>query len=135
VGKVYKESSEKQARVLRAPLVKKTRDNSKVPIVPRGMVDQKRIKDAVERVKRTLQPDVIRIMYSFAVDWTGEQSLFFRIILSDKASSPQRLRETAQRITRKIRQEIKADESGLLTYFNFRSQSEQAKLKEPAWEP
>jgi hypothetical protein len=74
-------------------------------------------------------------MFGYTSDWTGEQSLFFRIIISDAAAAPNRLRETTQRISRKILTEIKAEELGLQTYFNFRSQSEQAKLKEPAWEP
>jgi len=105
-----------------------------VPIVPRGLVDQKGIKAAVERAQRTLSPDVIRIMYSFSVDWTGEQSLFFRILISDAASSPHRLRQTTQRIITKVLREVKAEELGLQTYFNFRSKSEQAALKEPSWE-
>jgi len=102
--------------------------------VPRGLVVQSKIQAGVERAKRALQPDVIRIMYTLTLDWTGEQSLFFRIIISDAAAAPSRLRESTQRIARKILTEIKADELGLQTYFNFRSQSEQAKLREPAWE-
>ena len=45
------------------------------------------------------------------------------------------LGETTQRIMSRILREIQADELGLQTYFNFRSQSEQARLREPAWEP
>ena len=89
----------------------------------------------MHKAKRALSPDVIRIMYSFGLDWTGDQSLYFRIILSDKASSPHRLPEITQRVTARILSEIHAHELGLQTYFNFRSQSEQAKLREPAWEP
>jgi hypothetical protein len=106
-----------------------------VPIVPRGLVDQAKIKAGVDRAKRALQPDVVRIMYSFAEDWTGKVSLFFRIVISDAAAAPSRLAENAQRIQRKILAEIKAEDLGIQTYFNFRSQSEQAELKEPAWEP
>lgn len=106
-----------------------------MPIVPRGLVDQKGIKAAVQRAQRALSPDVIRIMYSFTMDWTGEQSLFFRILISDSASAPNRLRQTTQRIIAKVLHEIKAEELGLQTYFNFRSKSEQATLREPFWEP
>lgn len=105
-----------------------------MPTVPRGLVDQSRVKAGVQRAKRALQPDVIRIMYDLTPDWTDEQALFFKIILSDKASSPNRLRETAPRVRETILRAIKADELGLQTYFNFRSQSEQAELREPAWE-
>jgi hypothetical protein len=113
----------------------KNRDNGVVPTLPRGLVDQSKIKAGAKRAERALKPDVIRIMHSYTLDWTGEQSLFFRIIISDAAAAPTRLRETTQRIARKILTEIKADELGLQTYFNFRSQSEQAQLREPAWEP
>ena len=111
-----------------------TRDNDTVPIVPRGLVDQSKIRAGVQRAERALPPDVIRIMYSFGEDVQGNVSLFFRIILSDAASAPNRLRQTTQRITSEVLTEIKAEELGLQTYFNFRSRSEQATLKEPSWE-
>ncbi|MGO9228584.1 MAG: hypothetical protein ACLQKA_05145 [Bryobacteraceae bacterium] len=110
------------------------RDNYSVPIVQTGLVDQAKIKAGVLRAQRALKPDVVRIMYSPTVDWTGEQSLFFRVLISDRASSPNRLRETTQRITAKILHEVKAEELGLQTYFNFRSKSEQETMREPFWE-
>jgi hypothetical protein len=105
-----------------------------VPIVPRGLVDQSKIRAGVQRAERALAPDVIRIMYSFAEDVQGNISLFFRIVISDQAASPTRLRETTQRIIAKVLQEIRAQELGLQTYFNFRSKSEQEMLREPFWE-
>jgi len=108
---------------------------SALPIIPRGLVDQVKIKSGIQRAKRAMSPDVIRIMYSLAEDWTGQHSLFFRVILSDNASSPHRLPETTQRVSSRILSEIHAHELGLQTYFNLRSESEQAKLREPAWEP
>jgi hypothetical protein len=112
-----------------------TRDNDRVPIVPRGLVDQSKIKPGVKKAERILAPDVIRIMYAFADDWQGDSSLFFRIIISDAVSSPNKLRETTQRIIARVRKEIKAEELGVQTYFHFRSQAEQALLREPSWEP
>jgi hypothetical protein len=118
-----------------APRIVKTRDHKIVPIVSHGLVDQSKIRTSIQQAKRALEPDVIRIMFAFVEDWTEEYSLFFRIILSDAASSPNKLRETTQRVRLKILREIKGEELGLQCYFNFRSQSEQAKLREPAWEP
>ena len=105
-----------------------------MPIVPRGLVDQGKIRAGVQRAELALAPDVIRIMYSFAEDVQGEISLFFRIVISDQAAAPARLRETTQKIITKVLHEIKADELGLQAYFNFRSKSEQAALREPFWE-
>ena len=86
------------------------------------------------RAERALAPDVIRIMYAFAEDVQGNISLFFRIVISDAVSRPAKLRETTQRIIAKVLREVKAEELGLQTYFNFRSKSEQAMLRGPFWE-
>jgi len=105
-----------------------------VPIVPRGLVDQSKIKAGVQKAERALAPDVIRIMYGFAEDVQGNVSLFFRVVISDAGSTPAKLRETTQRIITRVLKEIKAEELGLQTYFNFRSKSEQAMLRDPIWE-
>lgn len=105
-----------------------------MPIVPRGLVDQSKIRAGVKKAERALAPDVIRIMYSFAEDWMGESSLFFKVVISDAASTPNRLRETTQRIMDKVLRQIKAEELGIQTYFNFRSRSEQDMLKDSLWE-
>jgi hypothetical protein len=105
-----------------------------VPIVPRGLVDQGKVRVGVQRAERALAPDVIRIMYTFAEDVQGNISLFFRIVISDAASTPSKLRETTQRIIARVLHDIKAEELGLQTYFNFRSKSEQAMLRDPVWE-
>ncbi len=88
----------------------------------------------MNRAERALSPDVVRIMYSFAEDAQGNFSLFFRIVISDAASSPKKLRQTTQRIIARVLREIKAEELGLQTYFNFRSESEQATLRDSFWE-
>lgn len=103
-------------------------------ILPGGLIDQEKIRTGVRKAERALTPDVIRIMYSVAVDVKDEHSVFFRIVISDRAASPNRLRETTQRIMTKVLEEIRAHELGLQTYFNFRSKSEQAVLREPSWE-
>ena len=103
-------------------------------IVPRGLVDQGKIRTGVQRAERALAPDVIRIMYSYGVDVTGDQSLFFRIVISDHAAAPTRLRETTQRIIARVMAEIRSQELGLQAYFNFRSRSEQAMLRDSLWE-
>ena len=105
-----------------------------MPIVPRGLVDQSKIRAGVRRAERALAPDVIRIMYSFAEDVQGNFSLFFRILISDAVSTPIKLREATQHIIAKVLREIQAEELGLETYFNFRSKSEQAMLQDSFWE-
>jgi hypothetical protein len=98
------------------------------------LVDRGKIRAGVQRAERDLAPDVIRIMHAFAEDVQGNTSLFFRIVISDYAAAPTRLRETTRKIIAKVWQETNAEELGLQTYFNFRSESEQAALRDPSWE-
>jgi hypothetical protein len=101
--------------------------------MPIRFVQQPPVEEAVVSVQRALAPDVVRIRYSFDDDWTGEPSIFFRILLSDAATRPGKRWEVAQRVTERLRDEVRSDEYGLHDYFNFRSESEQAELKDPAW--
>ena len=116
------------------PATAGARDNYDVPLVPRGLVEQSKVTAGVRRAERALAPDVIHIRHTFALDWTGEPSLFFRILLSDAASAPNKLRQTMQKIEGRILADIKADDLGLQTYFNYRSKSEQAQLRDPIWD-
>lgn len=102
-------------------------------IIASGLVNQRKITSAVERAAKALSADVVRIRFDLEDDWTGNPSLFFKIVITDQASRPEKLREVSQRVTRKIMNEAKVDQTGLLAYFSFRSQSEHAKIKDPEW--
>ena len=104
-----------------------------MPITQLGLVNENEIRDGVQRAEKALAPDVVRIRYTVKEDWSGDQSIFFRVLLSDSASAESGLREITQRVEFRVVNEVRPPE-WLLTYFNFRSQSEQAQLREPAWE-
>jgi hypothetical protein len=120
--------------ILEQALPHVSRDNVVVAMVQRALVDQKKIRAGAQKAERALAPDVVRILFSFDENWVGEVSLYFRIVISDDAAKPARLRESTQRIIARVSREIKADDLGLETYFNFRSRSEQEELKDPLWE-
>ena len=101
--------------------------------VPSGFVNQGKLASGVQRATRALAGDVVRIHYDLGSDWIGNPSVFFKIVLTDSASRPDKLRQVAQRVATKIMTEAKTDQSGLYAYFNFRSQSELAKMRDPAW--
>jgi len=70
-----------------------------------------------------------------APDAIGEDAIFFRVLLSDRATREDKLFETTQRIKHKILDIVNPREKyGLEAYFTYRSVSEQAELKEAAWE-
>ena len=101
--------------------------------VPSGFVNQGKLTAGVQRAAKALAGDVVSIHYDFGSDWIGNPSIFFRVVLTDKASKPENLRDVAQRVVLKIRDEAKTDRYGFYAYFNFRSQSELAKMSDPAW--
>jgi hypothetical protein len=104
-----------------------------VPYVPIGFVNQQDIDAAVQRATKALAPTVVRIRYDFGPDWTGDPSIFFRIVLADEAAKRPKLSDLAQTVELILLREVKVEEQGLHAYFNYRSLSEQDNLKEPAW--
>ena len=106
-----------------------------MPVLPSGIVNQRQFATAVHRAVNALAPDVVRIRYALTIDSAGSPAIFFRILLADRASRPNRLYETTERITSKILEIVQPQERfGMEAYFNFRSESEQAKLQDAAWE-
>jgi hypothetical protein len=109
------------------------RDNG-IVIIPRASTQQGQFDSAVAEVERTLAPQVVRIRYTLGDDWSGEPAVFSRILPSDAASRHDRLWDVTDQVSTVIDQRIEPLEQwGVLPYFNFRSQSEQAQLNEPAW--
>jgi hypothetical protein len=47
---------------------------------------EREIAAAVKRAERKLKPDVVRIRFNPGFDWTGDPSVFFRIVFSDDAT-------------------------------------------------
>lgn len=69
--------------------------------------------------------------YTVDDDWSGDPAIFFWITLSDEAADRKVLRETSRHVRDFIAQRLDpVGQWGLIPYFNFRSQSEQAKLNE-----
>lgn len=104
-----------------------------MPMMPPAVANEAEIDRRVRAAARRLAPDVLRIRYALTLNSTGEESIFFRVVLSDEASSEKNLPLVTRRARTELRKELDFAQFGLYTYFNFRSRSEQAKLKEPSW--
>lgn len=102
-------------------------------IMTAGVVKQAEIGRRVRAVERKFAPDVARIRHAITLNSSGDGSIFFRIILSDDASREDRLEEVTERVEAELLKAVRFDDFGLYQYFNYRSVSEQAILKEPAW--
>jgi hypothetical protein len=112
---------------------KSNEHNGIMAIVESGFVHQQKIIRGIEKAAATLASEVVRIRHNFGEDWSGEGAVFFRVVLKDTASKRSQLREVARRVSSVILDEVKPQELGLQSYFNFRSESEQAELKEESW--
>jgi hypothetical protein len=96
-------------------------------------VNQAKLAASVQRAASALSGEVVHMYYDLGSDWIGNPSIFFKIVLTDRASKPGNLRNVPQKVALKIMNEAKTDQSGPNAYFNFRSQSEQAQIRDPAW--
>lgn len=108
-------------------------DNGFSVIVPTILTNTPQLRADIQRAAQSLGPDVVRINFEPGFDWMGFASIFFHIVLTDHASRPARLREVAQRVELYLMNALGTDENGVHAYFNFRSQSEVARMKDPAW--
>jgi len=99
---------------------------------PLALSKRAEIDAALQRVEQRLRPDVVRIRYEIGEYWTGEPAIFIRVLLTDDAAK-HRLREVANRAVWDLARELDFDALGVFPYHEFRSESEQATLQEPAW--
>jgi hypothetical protein len=106
--------------------------NNGLVYVPKAFGQQPQFEAAVAKIARRLAPDVIRIVPSLGDDWSGEPAVFFMVILADAAARRDQLLNISNKVSQAIVQQVQPLEQwGVLPYFNFRSQSEQAKLSQP----
>jgi hypothetical protein len=103
-----------------------------MPTMPTGLAKQAEIASAVAEVETLLAPDVVRIRFAIDTDWGGDWAIYFRVVLSDRASKI-RLRRVTSNVVVKLSERLDFPALGLYPYHNFRSKSEQAQLREEAW--
>jgi hypothetical protein len=108
----------------------KMRNNGLV-YLPRAFAQQPLFQSAVARAAQGLMPNVVGIIPTLDNDWMGQPAVFFMVILSDAASRRDQLLKVTNHVSSVIVQQVQPLEQwGVLPYFNFRSQSEQAKINQ-----
>ena len=106
------------------------RDNG-VVYVPRAFARQAQFYAAVARAARHLGSHVLSVTPTLESDWSGEPAAFFLIVLTDAASRRDRLLEVTKQVHHAIVQQVQPLEKwGVLPYFNYRSESEQARINQ-----
>jgi hypothetical protein len=107
------------------------RDNGGVYIA-RAFAHQAQFFTAIAQV--ALPPQVLSVTPTLGTDWDGESAVFLQVILADNSVARAQLLAFTKQISRAIIQQIRPlEEWGVLPYFNFLTQSEHARMKEPAW--
>lgn len=101
--------------------------------LPRAFAQQPQFQTAVGRAALRLAPQVVDIIPTLGNDWRGEPAVFFMVILADAASRRDQLLKVTNQASAFIAQHVQPlEEWGVLPYFNFRSQSEQARINQHA---
>ena len=102
--------------------------------VPIAVQKQPQINAAVAEVTKQLAHlGVVLIKWEIGQAWDGSWAIFFRVLLTDEASKGQKLREVTTSVVWRMSEKLDLPGLGLFPYFDFRSQSEQAEHREPAW--
>ena len=102
--------------------------------LPKGILEREKLDAAIAEVKPLLGKEVVRLNYAIEENWSGQPSIYFRVLLTDRASKPPGLYKVTKRIESIIEQHIDPFNSwDLIPYYHYRNQSEQKMLKEATW--
>jgi hypothetical protein len=102
------------------------RDNGFVYLA-KAFAHQPQFFAAVAQAAGALQPDVIAVTPTLGDDWNGESAVFFQVVLADGIPRAQLLPLTRQISQSIVLQVQPHEEWGVLPYFDFLTQSEQAR--------
>lgn len=104
-------------------------------MVPAGFIHQGHLDDVIKGTLGLLGPEVAHVAYRIGPDSTDEPSLFFRILLTDSSIHEDTIADMTGRIVAILSDAVRPlDNWGLRPYFNFRSESEQERRRDPDWE-
>jgi hypothetical protein len=106
-----------------------------MPMAPTGYVHQDHLDTIIKDTVGSLGPEVVHVAYSIGPDSTDEPSIFFRILLGDSYVSEDTIADLTRRIAEVLLNAVQPIENwGLRPYFNYRSESEQDRRRDPDWE-
>lgn len=105
---------------------RETRDNDLVYLA-KAFAHQPQFLAAVAQAAGALHPQVVAVTPTLGNDWNGESAVFFQVVLADGIPRAQLL-PLARQISQSIILQVQPlEEWGVLPYFNFLTQAEQAR--------
>jgi hypothetical protein len=97
----------------------------------KGIAQASELTKRLNQLAHVEMPGVVKWRYNLENDWSGDPAIFFWVTLTDDASRRENLRRATAAFTNTINQHVDLlNDWGLIPYFNFRSESEQAKLND-----
>jgi hypothetical protein len=99
--------------------------------LPRGIAQPTELHKSLNALRSAIPSAIVNWRYTIGDDWSGEPAIFFWVTLSDEAAKRRNLQDATRQIIDLVNQRVNPlSQWGLIPYFSFRSQSEQARLQE-----
>ena len=100
----------------------------------RGIAQAAELQKTLNGIMPQPSPGVVKWRHTFGNDWAGDPAIFFWVTLTDEASKKDKLSQTTEGFKRVLSERIDfQNDWDLIPYFNFRSESEQALLKDEVY--
>lgn len=100
--------------------------------IARAFAQQAQFFGVISRI--SLPTQVVSLTPTLGTDWNGNDAVFFQVVLADNAIPRNDLLAFTKRISRSIITELNPNEEwGVWPYFDFITQSELARMKQPTW--
>jgi len=95
-------------------------------IVASGLVQQTEVLERVKRLQELFakEPEIARIDYRLAQDWSGDSSIFVDVVLKRTTLPDAVIARLSQEIAAALLRVVRSEELGLHAYFNLVSQPE-----------
>ena len=103
-----------------------------MPRIPLAVRKEIEIAEGVADLERMLAPDVVYIRFNVREDWSGDPAVYFNVMLSDEAGN-NRLIEVTELVEAQLDERLDFESLGLYPYPHYRTQTEQAKLRDKEW--
>ena len=101
----------------------------------RGIAKIEEFVEKLKSVEPLKPPGVARWRYTFDDDWSGDPAVYFWVTLTDEASRFENLQEVTTAFEKAVTDAADPlEEWGIIPYFHFRSESEQAQLRGKEYE-
>ena len=100
----------------------------------RGVAQAAELQKKLNGIMPQPSSGVVKWRHTFGNDWTGDPAIFFWVTLTDEASKKGNLSKATEDFRKVLCERIDfQDDWDLIPYFNFRSESEQAKLNDEVY--